>query len=195
MRSVAVRWRYADIDNALRNWQGKVLEHHSQIRGERIMRRVGGRWKNRGLSDAVLEWRAAQVMEVKAKLAMARGEAKMRNVALRIKNREVAAGLIAWQMNFRENRNEARQQRVCRRIAGRWRNREASDCILNWAKRAKSATQAMWKERGIKLQQEVEELRHALELLAKDGGLDQRSVMRNVAKQRIKIKAWTGLDF
>ena len=61
------------------------------------MKRVGLRMLNRGLSDAVMEWRDQQVEEKKR----LRGEGIMKRVGSRMRNKELAMNWAEWVRNYK----------------------------------------------------------------------------------------------
>jgi len=92
------------VAQALIRWQMKWREHANAERGKAIMRRVGGRWRNREASDAVREWHAKQV-EAKQR---GRGEAIMRRVGGRWLHKELAMNFSEWVRNYKSHLSGSR---------------------------------------------------------------------------------------
>ena len=111
MRNVAKRMQNGEIAAAVIIWrENQVLEERERLareRGERIMKRVGGRWANRDLSDKFREWMWSW-QEERDRL---RAEAIMRRVGGRWRNQELAMNWTEYVTNYRGD------------IITMWRNR------------------------------------------------------------------------
>ena len=70
----------------------------SQQRAEGIMRRVGGRMKNKELAISFGEW----VRNFRMYHSQQRAEGIMRRVGGRMKNKELAISFAEWSRNFRD---------------------------------------------------------------------------------------------
>ena len=114
MRNVAKRMLKGEIAERVILWAQNRRDDLAAIaareRGERIMKRVGGRWMNRDASDKFREWCA----KFSADKQKARAEAIMKRVGGRMRNKEVALNWYEWVRNANSDRESMWQNRVKR---------------------------------------------------------------------------------
>ena len=127
MRNVAKRILYGEAAQALISWQCKWIEARNRAKGERIMQRVGVRWKNsienREISEAFLGWHYSLMCDKN----QSRAEAIMRRVGGRFRNKELAMHYAEWVRNAKAG------------VLDMWRQRTAK-----LEKRSKRAMCQMW---------------------------------------------------
>lgn len=189
LKTVGARWKNQDVLAALMEWLGNVTSWHNERRAERKMRQVAGRMMNRDAVEAIKRWRT------NAAKGMAQMRRIMFNVVQRIKHREVAAGIVSWRMQWEAAVAQAKGEAVMRRVGMRWRYRDVSDRLRQWAQNLKGFKEGEWKLRAMRLEKDVADLQQALDFLAHEQNLNHRNIIRGIAKEKIRIKPWTSLDF
>ena len=106
MRNVAKRMMNGELAQGVIIWHENQVtekrERESRERGERIMKRVGGRWRNQEVALNFQEWRMKQVEERDRE----RGERIMKRVGGRWRNQEVAMNWQEWYTNFKADRDQ-----------------------------------------------------------------------------------------
>jgi len=154
MRKVAKDLLNQELAEAFRNWMIKFKEETNQVKGEAIMKRVGGRMRNKELVGCWDKWfknssegiremwqlRAARwqadfdTLQMKFDLVTRSGaENIMRNVAKRMIMGEVAKYIIGWKHKVTCDNNQAKGEAIMRRVGGRLKNREISDAFQDWS--------------------------------------------------------------
>ena len=98
MRNVAKRMLLADAVQGILEWKTKVALDFNCQRGQIILKRVGGRWRNEELWGAYRNWK----MKWREDADRERGEMIMRRVGARMMNKELAMTWDAWHRNYRE---------------------------------------------------------------------------------------------
>ena len=114
MKNVAKRMMNGGLASVIISWRtnchAEKTEAVAQERAERIMKRVGGRWKSREMSDAVQDWHGKQLEEKAAQ----RAEMVMKRVGARLRNKELALNWAEWARNFRSDRSTMWENRVAK---------------------------------------------------------------------------------
>lgn len=98
MRNVAKRMLLADAAQGILEWRTKVTLDFNCQRGQIILKRVGGRWRNEELWGAYRNWK----MKWREDADRERGEMIMRRVGARMMNKELAMTWDAWHRNCKE---------------------------------------------------------------------------------------------
>jgi len=189
MKRVGMRIMNKDLVLSLIEWVDKVAEFRKERDATRKMRSVAARMLNKEVVFVLQEWRTrAQVWAIKARRTCL-------NVIQRLKNRDIARCVIIWADSWRTIKAQGRAQMLLRRVGMRMKFRAASDSLREWNLGWKAFKNFQWKDRAMKLEKDVEDLKQALDFLSHERNLNNRSIMTGIAKQRIKIKPWSQLDF
>ena len=144
-----LRWRYGEARRLVSYWKENVQSDDAHQKGLKLMKRIGARFKNKGLAlcfgemyhnykedegDAYGQLKLDHD-ELQLKFSMvtqAGAENIMRNVAKRILYGEVAQGIVAWRYNVMVDKNQERGEAIMRRVGGRWRNQELAEGFFGW---------------------------------------------------------------
>ena len=109
MRNVAKRMLLGEVQLIVSSWREKnieaLMEARNRERGERILKRVGARFKQQEVVEAVERWREAQVtekIEREARAMQAKGESILGRVGGRFRQMEVASNFGEWRRNCRD---------------------------------------------------------------------------------------------
>ncbi len=107
MRNVAKRMKYGELAAGIIIWHENQVNEKRALeakeRGQRMMKRVGGRWANREMSDAFREW-CDKWTEDKNRT---RAEAIMRRVGGRWRNKDLALNWTEWVRNWKDDTSHA----------------------------------------------------------------------------------------
>ena len=95
---------------------------------ENIMRRVGARWRNVEVWQAMVVWKMSML---KAKDG-ARAERIIKRVGGRWRQKEVCNAVESWKTGVAKAKDGGRAERIMRRVGARWRQKEACDAVATW---------------------------------------------------------------
>ena len=96
MRNVAKRMLNQELASCVLQWKqqqkSEAFELQARARGERIMQRVAGRWRNKEVTGMFLVWRSSW----RAWAEEERGLGIMRRVGARMTKKDVVFAVASW---------------------------------------------------------------------------------------------------